>query len=299
MRSIARLRNQSTPGFAFSEKFGDGVTVFRTKTCRNAFGMKSIHRDRHPTFWNIHHVRLEFGHFVPLQPAAVARGPVCNVLDDLVHVRWKLGTHVSEYVAPYRLCVWNASTMAYTPDAVADLVLVDHGDLFTRDRTQVQAEVAQPRPRTGTRLSIRSASLVDPSITIRVASLLRDATKWGTLTQKMFLYTIVTRYTAESSDGQHAQSVRGFDFESEGWARAALSLPWSDYAYRIETYTGATRPVFFHVLIDREANAHLAPKDFDWVQSGPGGLVERHKLRPERQNATVTDHLRRYGDLLP
>lgn len=134
-------------------------------------------------------------------------------------------------------------------------------------------------------------------MTVHVSFVLRDAARFGPFEHPTGLFTVAircTRWTSSRGD----ISVAGSEVEREGWARAAMPDLWCDHAYRVMPYASPTRPSFFHVLLDRSGRPRLAPVDFDWVLSGPGGLVERHKLLPSAQNRSLIAYLRRHGDLL-
>ncbi len=183
---------------------------------------------------------------------------------------------------------------------MAEAVGKRHGAALESSRDRIAQSLAA-----GSGLSVerRQASLLYPSLVdlnvdVRVAMAARSAQNFSSLDADTWLVTVALRCTVGTGIGtSHPQPVEGSELELEGWARAALGPAWSDYAYRVTKYATPTKASFFHVLLDNGSSPRLAPTDFDWVLSGPGGLVESHKLQPRRTERQLIGYLRRYGDL--
>ncbi|MCJ0907395.1 hypothetical protein [Rhodococcus sp. ARC_M6] len=150
-------------------------------------------------------------------------------------------------------------------------------------------------------------SVLDDSVNVRIFASLRDPRKFGTFDPEIdsAMIVVTVRFEVPFSDPsnpvRHRHGVRGADIEYEGWARALLGDYWSDYAYRIDSFTAITaaHPVFFLVFLELPGRPFLAPADFRWRQFGAGGPIERRKLPPSPTNRELVGYLRSNGDVTP
>lgn len=147
-------------------------------------------------------------------------------------------------------------------------------------------------------------STLDDTIRIDVTARLIDPSPFGTFSRTQpsaaFIVGINCFVIESNAPNRKMKSFQGLDDEQEGWARSLLGDTWSDYAYRIDSFSGLTgaRPVFFPVFVDFDAIPHLAPSDFRWRAIGAGGPVQRRKLVPNRSNRPLIQYLRSNGDLV-